>query len=143
MNKNIDEEVVAVEFVNKERNIINFVKDETRFGFFHYEPNNLRPKIGDLLKVKFAPKNKEDKLFKVLQITPAGANDTCNAVKPFLGKISFTNKNGFGFVDDVFIYPALVKRLGLVNDQEIAGKAIYSYDKKKDSWGWKAFHIIV
>lgn len=143
MKPNIPEEIVAVEFVNKERNIINFVKDQTRFGFFHYDPGILRPKIGDLLKVKFAPKTKEDKLFKVLHIAPAATNDTCASVKSFLGKISITNKNGFGFVDDIFIYPVLVKKFSLLNEQEISGMAILSYDKKKDSWGWKAFKIIV
>ncbi len=141
--KNFNEAIVAVEFVNRERNIINFVRDESLFGFFHYDPNTLKPKIGDMLKIKYAPKTKDDKLYKVLSIQPASQDDTCPAIKSYQGKISITNKNGFGFVDDVFFFPKLVKKFSLENDQEIVGMAILSYDKKKGSWGWKPFKIIV
>jgi transcription termination factor Rho len=141
MSKNESEEIVAVEFVNRDRNIINFVKDEKKFGFFHFDPTTLSPKVGDLLKVKFAPKTKDDKLFKPLSIQRAGENETCEAVKTFKGKIKMENKNGFGFVDEVFIYPQLVKKFGFKHGDEIEGKAIYAFDNKKNTWGWKVFWV--
>lgn len=142
MSKNEPEEIIAVEFVNCERNIINFVKDEHKFGFFHFDPKTLHPKVGDLLKVKFSPKTKDDKLYKPISIEPAGKDDTCAAVKNFKGKLLMENKNGFGFVEEVFIYPQLVKKFNLTNGQEVEGKAIYAFDKKKNTWGWKVFWIV-
>lgn len=132
-------EIVAVEFVNRERRIINFVKDESTFGFFNYQESFKPPRIGDLLKVKLVKGN--NNYYKALSITQATSNDTCKAVKSFSGNISIANKNGFGFVDDVFIYPQLMKKFNLKDRDLLAGKAIYSFDKKKNQWGWKVFWI--
>ena len=141
MSKIETEEIVAVEFVNREKHIINFVKDEHTAGFFFYGPQLKNPRIGDLLKIKFAPKTGDDKFYKAIHIQPAGPNDHCPAVKSFKGEISITNKNGFGFVDEIFIFPQLVKKFNLSNQQTVEGKAIYAFDKKKNSWGWKAFEL--
>lgn len=139
--KNEEEEVVAVEFVNREKNIVNFVINPDKFGFFHYNPAVIHPKVGDLLRVRFE-KSKDNKFYKTISLKPAAFDDTCEAVKAFQGTLVMTNKNGFGFVDDVFVYPQLVKKFELKDGDAIVGRAIYSYDKKKDSWGWKIFHLI-
>lgn len=135
------EEIIAVEFVNREKNIVNFVVNKEKFGFFHYNPSILRPKIGDLLRVRFE-KSKDNKFYKTISVQPAAFDDTCEAVKAFKGTLVMTNKNGFGFVDDVFVYPQLVKKFELKDGDQIVGRAIYSYDKKKDTWGWKIFRLI-
>jgi len=140
MSTNEQEEVVAIEFVNKEKNIINFVVNQEKFGFFHYDPLQLHPRVGDLLRVKFE-KSKDNKFYKTISLKTATFDDKCAAVKAFQGIMVMTNKNGLGFVDDVFIYPQLVKKFELKHGDELAGRAIYSYDKKKDSWGWKVFHL--
>lgn len=132
-------EIVAVEFVNREKHIINFVKDKNTFGFFNYSENQIRPRIGDLLKVKMVKGT--NNYYKVLSLSKGSQTDTCEAVKSFSGKVSMNNKNGLGFVDDVFLYPQLMRKFGLKDGIDIHGKAIYSYDKKKDAWGWKAFWI--
>jgi hypothetical protein len=136
-----EEEVIAVEFVNREKNIINFVINKERFGFFHFNPALFKPKIGDMLRVRFE-KSKDNKFYKTISVKPAAPTDTSEAIKSFTGKLVMTNKNGFGFVDDVFVYPQLVKRFELKDGDELVGRAIYTYDKKKDSWGWKVFHLV-
>ena len=139
---NEPEEIVAIEFVNRERHIINFVKNENKFGFFSYGPQLKNPQIGDLLKVKFE-KSKDNKFYKTIHVQPADANESCEAVKSFKGPIRIANKNGFGFVDDIFIFPKLVSKFSLRDGQEIEGKAVLSFDKKKDNWGWKVFEVAV
>ena len=47
----------------------------------------------------------------------------------------------FGFVNDVFVEPRLIEKLNLEHGQLIIGKAIMSFNKKKNQWGWKAFEI--
>lgn len=132
-------EIVAVEFVNREKHIINFVKDKNTFGFFNYSEKQINPRIGDLLKVKMIKGT--NNYYKILSMAKAGPKDSCEAVKSFSGMVNVNNKNGFGFVDDVFIYPQLMQKFNLKDGVEITGKAIYSYDKKKDAWGWKVFWI--
>ena len=41
-------------------------------------------------------------------------------------------------MEDVFINPAIIKKEGYIQGQEISGKALLSFNKKKSSWGWKA-----
>ena len=50
------------------------------------------------------------------------------------------NKNGFGFVEDVFVPSWLIE--GMENNETLKVKAVKSYDKKKDQWGWKAVKVI-
>jgi transcription termination factor Rho len=140
-NKNIPEEIIAIEFVNREKRIINFVKNETIFGFFSYTDQLKNPQVGDLLKVKMEKGKGDNNFYKISSIQPADPNDNCEAVKSFKGTISMENKNGFGFVDEIFIFPQLAKKFNLKNGDEIEGKAIYSYNKPKNSWGWKAFKV--
>jgi len=51
--QDIPEEIIAVEFVNENKSMLNFVKDKRKFGFFNYSGNLTKPQIGDLLKVRF------------------------------------------------------------------------------------------
>src|SRR5688572_10014790 len=134
-------QIVAVEFVNREKRSINFVKDENTFGFFSYTDLPKNPHIGDLLKVQLQKGKSDNNFYKLVSLEPAGPNDVCEAVKEFKGKLLMENKNGFGFVDDIFIYPQLVKKFNFKNGDEIEGKAIYSYNKPKNTWGWKVFWV--
>ena len=49
--------------------------------------------------------------------------------------------SGFGFVDDVYIDEKSLKEKSIINSQTIQGKAIMSFNKKKNEWGWKSFQI--
>lgn len=61
--------------------------------------------------------------------------DECKTVRGVLKK----NKAGFGFVEDVFVPSWLIENIG--NGENVELKAIKSFDKKKNQWGWKASKI--
>jgi tetratricopeptide (TPR) repeat protein len=134
--------IVAVEFVNKDRKILNFIKDQTFNGFFSYKGFNIKPQIGDLLKVRLEQKGNEG-FFRALTIktTEKKDLDNCEAIKQVSGSIRIPDGKSFGFLEDIFIDPDLVKRFNLKDTDEIACKAIQSFNKKKDEWGWKCFEI--
>lgn len=44
-------------------------------------------------------------------------------------------------MNDIFIDAALIKINKLANKQKVKGKAILSFNKKKNEWGWKAIEI--
>ncbi|EIM74588.1 hypothetical protein A3SI_15423 [Nitritalea halalkaliphila LW7] len=54
--QDMPEELVVVEFVNANKQILNFVGDQENFGFFRYAGLVKKPKIGDVLRVRFAEK---------------------------------------------------------------------------------------
>lgn len=134
------EDIVVIEFVNRERHIINFVKNKEKFGFFKFGPQLKNPQIGDLLRVKLI-KSEDNNYYKALSIQPAKPDDTCEAWMTFDGPIKIAAKSGFGFVGEIFIYPKMVSQLKISNGQHIQGKALLSYNKKKDSWGWVGYKI--
>ncbi len=133
----IPEELVMVEFVNHDKKMLNFIASETRFGFFKYERLFKNVSVGDVLKVRFQGGSNEG----IHQVYTAVKVNDDRFKKIFLKEISGIVKipagKEFGFIDDVFIHPSLVKKLKLTNGAEFKGTAIRSYNKEKKQWGWK------
>ena len=138
--QDIPEEVVVVEFVNENKNMLSFVKDKQKHGFFNYAGKLIKPQIGDLLKVRFNRAG-QDGFYKVLSAEKADPNLTADSKKSFEGEIKINEEGKFGFVDDVFVEPSIVSKLNLQNSQNVCGRAILSFNKKKGQWGWKAFDL--
>ena len=136
----IREEVVAVEYVNYNKHFLNFVKNKTKHGFLKYEGLIDKVSIGDLLSIRFDGKG-EDKYFKALTIKKLSGDIESEAVKQFEGVARINESANFGFVDNVFVEPKLVKSFGLGQGQQVTGEAILSFNKKKNDWGWKALRI--
>lgn len=134
----LPEEVVAVEFVNENKQMLNFVKDKTTFGFLNYSSFNGTPKIGDLLKVRIL-KVGDEGFYKSYTISNADINTESSSIRNFSGKIRINDGNNFGFVDDIYVDLKLCPNIN--NNSSCSGIAIISYNKKKDSWGWKAIEL--
>lgn len=140
--QDIDEELVVVEFVNKDRKILNFIKDKTLHGFFSYKNLMIKPKIGDLLKIRLEKKVNEgpSRVFTAKEIYSSQQME-CEAIKIVSGHINIPEGKAFGFLEDVFISPDIIKKHDIINKQEIKCKAILSFNKKKNEWGWKCINI--
>ncbi|MDX1651901.1 MAG: hypothetical protein R3277_05380 [Brumimicrobium sp.] len=138
--QDIPEEVIAVEFVNENKNILNFVKDKQKFGFLNYSGQLDKPQIGDILKVRFNGDG-QDGFYKILSAKKAEPNLTSDAIRDYEGTLKVISPQNFGFADDVFIEPKLIQDNNLTDGQTLTGKAILSFNKKKNEWGWKALEI--
>jgi tetratricopeptide (TPR) repeat protein len=133
----IPEEIIAVEFVNENKSMLNFVKDKRKFGFFNYSGNLSNPRIGDLYKVRFNGDG-QDGFYKILTAKKADPNTTSDAIKDFKGTLKVISPQNFGFIDDIFIEPKIIEESKLTDGQIVNGRAILSFNKKKNEWGWKA-----
>jgi hypothetical protein len=138
--QDIPEEVIAVEFVNENKNILHFVQSKRKFGFFKYEGKLDKPEIGEILQVRFDGQG-QDRFYKILSAQKAEAQSTMDALKDFEGAIRVITPMNFGFIEDVFIEPKIIEKMGLVDGQSLKGKAILSFNKKKNEWGWKAISL--
>jgi len=98
------------------------------------------PKIGDVLRVRFMGEAIDD-FHKVLSLKKVDEIVDCSALKVFKGKSRLIISAGIAFVDHVFIGKDMVLNMGLIEDQELTGKAILSFNKTKNEWGWKAIEI--
>lgn len=138
--QDIPEEVVVIEFVNTYKNILYFVKDKTKYGFFNYTGQLEKPEIGEILKVRFCGDGQEG-FYKVLTAKKASENNDSPAIRGFKGRLKIIPPQNFGFADDVFIPPYTISDNNLEDNMEIEGKAILSFNKKKNEWGWKAIRL--
>lgn len=136
----IAEEVVVVEFVNKHKHILNFIKNKDEKGFFKYEYHLKNPKIGDVIKVRFAGNSKEG-FYKIHTLKLADESAKSEALKDFEGNIKVISPQNFGLIGDVFVDNVTVEKNNFTNGQKIKGKAILSFNKKKNEWGWKVISI--
>lgn len=139
--QDIPEEIIAVEFVNENKNMLNFVKDKRKFGFFNYSNFLKNPQIGDLLKVRFTGDG-QDGFYKILSATKAESNVSSEALKKFDGNLKVVHPQNFGFVEDVFFEPKIISEHKLNDGMTVKGKAILTFNKKKNVWGWKAIGIL-
>lgn len=136
--RDIPEEVVAVSYVNRDKKLFNFIKDRQHSGFTKYEGMMDAPEVGQLLRVRLNRSEKGD-FCPLLSARPADADTPCKAVKEFEGPLKLIPSAPIGFVAEVLIPPPLIQQHGLSHGQVLRGKAVLSFDKKREKWGWKAF----
>jgi len=138
----IPEETVVIEFVNVDKKIANFIASEKKFGFFKYDRFIDSLKVGDTLKVRFDG-NGSDGHFKLFTLERQDDESFRNQfIKPVSGEIRIAEGKPFGFVQDSFVHPTLVKKYNLQNQQQVKGRIIKSYNNEKKSWGWKLFEVL-
>jgi len=139
----VPEEKAIVEFVNKERKILNFIVSETKHGFFKYERFLKNVSIGDVLKVRFQSGTNEG-LYLVHTVSKiTDENFRSQFFKAVGGPVRISEGKAFGFLDNVFIHPSLVTKHKLVNGVYLSGQAIKTYNQEKKQWGWKLISLTV
>ncbi|MCX7985708.1 MAG: tetratricopeptide repeat protein [Bacteroidales bacterium] len=138
--QDIPEEIVVVEYVNKEKNVLNFIKDKNKHGFFRYNGWLTNPQTGDILLVRFNEEVREN-FYKILTAKRADPDTPSDALKNFEGSLKLIPNKNIGFIDDIFIDPHIIKANQLKDGQSVKGKAILSFDHTKKKWGWKAIRI--
>jgi hypothetical protein len=134
------EEIIVVEFVNENKNMLNFVKDKSKFGFFNYLGKLSKPQIGDLLKVRFNGDG-QDGFYKILTVKKAESNEISDSIKDFEGAVKVISPQNLGFIENIFIEPKIIEDSKITHGQFVKGRALLSFNKKKNEWGWKAIEI--
>jgi hypothetical protein len=137
----ITEELIVIEFVNEVKRSCNFIQHKERQGFFKYPHAMGKPKVGDIFMVRFAKGNAVDGYQKVLTTRRMPVNTPHEAIKNYQGVLKIKQQANIGFVDDIFIDPSLLKATNLPDASEVKGRAMLSFNKKREEWGWKAIDI--
>ncbi|MCE1202216.1 MAG: hypothetical protein LWX09_08995 [Bacteroidia bacterium] len=138
--RDIPEEVVVVEFVNEDKQMLNFVRDQEKQGFFKYAGLLAKPKIGDLLWVRFDGGSR-DGFYRIFSARKADKGTTSPAIRHFEAKLKVGQGKNFGFAGDVFVEPKMLSAGSLFDGLQVRGRAILSFNKSKGNWAWKAIEI--
>ena len=135
--KDIPEETVFVEFVNTSKKMLNYLAQGDQSGFFKYERFLDNVTIGDTLKIRIQNHGGESPARVYSAVPFVDEEFRRQFIKPFDGTVKIMSGKPFGFIDDIFISPDIVSRLGLVDGMPLKGNAIKTYERKKGQWGWK------
>ena len=142
--ENIKPEKILVTYVNKDKNLISFLKgkpDNLEAGFFPYNPKINSVNKHDILEVKLQNKSGSN-FYQARILRTVSPEEPFSLRKNFEGKLRLHYK-GFGFVDNVFIPSFLIQHTSLQNGQQVKGTAVLSYDMKKKKYGWSAIECKV
>ncbi len=78
---------------------------------------------------------------EVVQAKPATVQTHEKLFQIVEGRIKIINTGQFGIVNAVFVPQELIAQAGIHDGDPAIVKALRSYDKKKDNWGWKAISL--
>jgi hypothetical protein len=136
----VPEQLVVIEFVNEGKHICNFIHNKNLQGFFKYNSSMGKPQIGDIYRVRFV-QGSADGYFKLLTANRQDKDTPTEAIRTYNGILKIKQKANLGFVDDVFISQDLLKASGMPDGSNVKGRAMLSYNKKREEWGWKAIDL--
>ena len=108
--------------------ILNFIKDKETNGFFKYQGHLERPRIGDVLKVRLQHKL-NNKFYNVLTLKQLGKEyqTESGAIKQISGSLQITGDHKYGFLDNVFVPPDLIKLKNLSKSYFIVAFPVYLF----------------
>lgn len=144
--------IVAVDDVNENKQLFHFVFGPKLIsGILHYDQTELRPKIGDFIKIHYFVRKIEDKKHpgqekKVVEVLKAEATDEINSnlVKDIEGTLEvkyrsyFDDGNpDFAFIGDYYVHKSILDKYHIHSDCHVKAKAIYTGDGK-----WKVYEIL-
>lgn len=129
---------VLVTFVNVTKGAISFLTEDRRKGFFMDHSKQLNTiRENDVLQIA-TPEIPMSGITKVRRWKKVTDRTNSHFYKPYSGTLR-KSAGGFGFVGSVFVHAALA---GSITDRTmVAGTAVMAFDKKKQSFGWKAISV--
>lgn len=137
------EETIIIDFVNSDKKMLNFIVSESKFGFFKYDRFLSTAKIGETFKVRFNGIGAENGNYHIFTLEKTDDHILKqHFLKQVEGKAEIGEGKSFGFVNNIFVHPSVIKRFNIKNNQEIKAVAINSFQVEKKQWSWKVFDVL-
>lgn len=136
------ERIGVVDHVNTEKKLIHFIVDQNIDGVMPIFDLPSPFREGDAIAVKLSKfATKKGDAYRVLQSEPTEKMPSTLVRKEFSEEVRLSN--GMGFTpSDIFISPPLVAEHQIHDGQKVSGTAILNFNKKRQTWGWKAISLI-
>lgn len=151
--------IAVVDNVNVQKQLFHFILDPKTPGILHYEETELRPAIGDFIKIYYYVRTIEEKKHpgqekKVVEVLKAELTDEINSnlVKDIEGTLEVKYKNhddgegeddreddekpDYAFIDGHYVHKTILRRYNILYDCHVRAKAIYSGSDK-----WRVYEI--
>jgi hypothetical protein len=133
----------VVDRVNTEKHILHFIVDRAINGVLPFAELPSQFKEGDAIAVKLSKRTTpKGTTYRVLYAEATDVIPSLQVRKKFSEVVRLTDHMGFTD-NDIFIPPPLVIESKVIDGQKISGIAILNFNKKHQSWGWKAIGLDV
>jgi hypothetical protein len=135
-------QIAIVDGVNEQKQLFHFIISSKLQGIVKFTETNLRPGVGDFIKLSFATKTDKDRKLrvKILSIETTDEVNT-NLRKDITGIMEMKYKNydegspDFAFIGDYYVPKYLLEKHNISDDCRVNAIAIYDGDK------WKVHEI--
>lgn len=131
---------VVVENVNHEKSILNFIGLDYEKGYCKFNKSLRKVKAGDVLLVRIKSTGFEGR-YNLLSAKILNEKYLEGILKHFAGEVIKPTNKAFAFIDGMFVTPEVCSKYRLDDGEYVTGKAMISYNKKKEEWGWKVISI--
>lgn len=144
--------IVVVSDINESKRLFHYVVGKKLLsGIVFFDDTNIRPSIGDFLKVYFCvKKDKEDKKKRITLRIEVTEEQNLDIRKTFNGRLELKykydwNDNGdgenadFAFIGDYYVPKSVLSKFHITKDCNVTATAVYTGDGDK----WKVFNIIL
>lgn len=141
--QDLPDSFIAIDYVNKEKKIVNFLQNRNYRGFFNYSEFDIDPKVGEVYKVKMKPEGDEG-YHIVYSMSEEDVDKIGDLFYNFKGNISIHKGNNFGIIEgdqSIFATNHHIKKYRLSDGDPVRGLAMANYDKKKKVWGWRLIKL--
>ena len=158
--------IIAVDGVNESKKLFHYVVGPGVLdGIIHFDQTEIRPDVGDCLKIKYYMREKKDsknpnKQVKIREILSIETTNEVNdkAIKNISGLLELKWKGGydyddyydddedeveskvttadFAFIGDYYVHRDLLLKYNITSDCHVTGRAIFTGDGK-----WKVFEL--
>jgi tetratricopeptide (TPR) repeat protein len=136
------ERVGVVDRVNIERNVLHFIVDREVDGVIPLSHLSTPLREGCAIAVKLSRyQTKEGKAYRVLHAEVTDEMPSPLVRKEFSEEVRLSN--GMGFTpSEIFVPPPLIAESRIHDGQKVSGTAILNFNKKRQSWGWRAISLV-
>lgn len=128
--------VVVVDHVNQEKSLFRVVLHRVGTGILHFRDTDLRPSVGDFLKIHYCTSTgKDGKPFIRILAAERTDEENPNLIRRISGRLNVKwkgqaiNQPDFGFVDDFYVGKHLLQKHRIMNDCDVKATALYDGEK--------------
>jgi hypothetical protein len=135
------EQLGIVDHVNPAKQLIHFLVSKTVEGVIPFKDLPDRFDEGDVVALKLSKyTSRQGVRHRVVTIQKSSESAPSSLMRNFEEEVRVDN--GMGFTDsDIFIPPPMVGKNNILDGSRVTGTAILSFNKKRSTWGWKAFSV--
>lgn len=139
----IEEELLVVERVNREKTVLNFIVSKQKHGLIFYGKHTIKPTIGEVYAVRFKNDNKPKKssFYQILSIRPSEQKPPDEICKQIQAKVIIKTGNSFGFIERAYVPAPIIKKYELIDGEMVKARVIQSFNNKHKTWGWLVISI--